>query len=464
MRHGLGIFYYANGSTYEGEWFENRKHGYAVFVNENGQAMYGFYKNDRLMRRIYVFNSLLETLIKKNMKEGEIEFKDSSRDDNMINSEIVANKIDDVEMSIQEEGVPVQNFKRRSRLRGTDSFLPRSRSRNGTNFSRINTKKKSFSNISAVKTIPVAKETEREEDPLITLRNNVYMKIVKVKDFIHDEGRDMIKFRLCEVLLRHHSIVKDWYRIYSEKNSKQYDEGFFVTISGFWQLLIDTRLINGRLNYVSFCRILGSYAMRDFELFYDEKRVKSQIELMKKYDFEKDSILGSTSSSKNDNDSIFHSAEDVESQDEVNEKIKIVLIDKYNQKEKKSRKMVGQDKVLLQRFFINALISKATKIFLILLGAIYLKTGSIQKLPEQINKIFKNRIQPIISGKVRPKMIVNEHANIVKETESIFERFDGYLREIFNVKRKICANLKKGELMDLKSFIDIIAVPEPANL
>lgn len=88
----------------------------------------------------------------------------------------------------------------------------------------------------------------------------------------------------------------------------------------------------------------------------------------------------------------------------------------------------------------------------------YLKTGSIQKLPEQINKIFKNRIQPIISGKVRPKMIVNEHANIVRETEAILDRFDGYLKEIFNVRRRICSNLKKGELMDLKSFIDIIAV------
>lgn len=350
MRHGLGIFYYANGATYEGEWFENYKEGYAVFVDENGQAMYGFYKKDRLVRRIYVASTLLETLIKKqvvnygNQNEGR-EFFDNSKDENMLNNP---------EFFDQDDSINVNNNNNKS-----IEEIPEP----------IQKENSSFSGISEVKKPESAKKKEEIneiEDPLKSLKNNLYMKIVKVKDFIHDEGREKVKKKLCEVLLRHHSRVKDWYRIYSEKNSKEYEEGFFVTVSGFWQLLIDTRLINGRLNYVSFCRLISSYAMRDFEIKYDEKKVKGQIELMKKYDFEERNDLfkhkeepdfGAKESNSFFIDSQVEEEEGLRVDNEINEKIKFVLVENYIEKKKKSGNIMKDDKVLLQRFFINALIS-----------------------------------------------------------------------------------------------------------
>lgn len=75
-----------------------------------------------------------------------------------------------------------------------------------------------------------------------------------------------------------------------------------------------------------------------------------------------------------------------------------------------------------------------------------------------MNKFFKTRIHPIISGKVRPKLIVNEAGNIISQSEKIIFQFDGFFNKIFGVKRRICAKGKKGELMDLKSFIDILIV------
>ena len=46
-RHGFGIFQYANGAKYEGEWSENLKHGKAIYSTENGRQYVGLFENDR---------------------------------------------------------------------------------------------------------------------------------------------------------------------------------------------------------------------------------------------------------------------------------------------------------------------------------------------------------------------------------------------------------------------------------
>ncbi|TMW59024.1 hypothetical protein Poli38472_007169 [Pythium oligandrum] len=49
LRHGRGIFYYANGARYEGEWRENVKHGNGVFLYEDGRVFKGRFQDDRAM-------------------------------------------------------------------------------------------------------------------------------------------------------------------------------------------------------------------------------------------------------------------------------------------------------------------------------------------------------------------------------------------------------------------------------
>jgi MORN repeat len=51
-RHGYGVFYYANGSKYEGEWEHNLKCGFAVFTEDNGNLTQGYFKADKLIRNI----------------------------------------------------------------------------------------------------------------------------------------------------------------------------------------------------------------------------------------------------------------------------------------------------------------------------------------------------------------------------------------------------------------------------
>ena len=52
LRHGKGVFYYSNGSKYEGDWFKNLKHGpYGVFTFEDGTTYEGPFENDRMVNR-----------------------------------------------------------------------------------------------------------------------------------------------------------------------------------------------------------------------------------------------------------------------------------------------------------------------------------------------------------------------------------------------------------------------------
>lgn len=76
LRHGLGIFYYANGSTYEGHWAENKKHGYAMFTDENGEVSHCYFVNDRLIRKIEVTDNLINSFAKnKDIKNKYVKYK-----------------------------------------------------------------------------------------------------------------------------------------------------------------------------------------------------------------------------------------------------------------------------------------------------------------------------------------------------------------------------------------------------
>jgi len=50
-RNGRGIFYYANGSKYDGEWSGDLKHGDGTFVFEDGTIYEGPFNNDKMVNR-----------------------------------------------------------------------------------------------------------------------------------------------------------------------------------------------------------------------------------------------------------------------------------------------------------------------------------------------------------------------------------------------------------------------------
>lgn len=50
MRDGFGVFYYANGSKYEGYWKDNMKEGFAFYTDENGKTSLIQFSKDRMLK------------------------------------------------------------------------------------------------------------------------------------------------------------------------------------------------------------------------------------------------------------------------------------------------------------------------------------------------------------------------------------------------------------------------------
>ncbi|KAK1940995.1 Radial spoke head 10 B [Phytophthora citrophthora] len=53
LRHGRGVFFYANGARYEGEWKANVKDGYGLFFYEDGRVFVGLFRQDRSVQGAY---------------------------------------------------------------------------------------------------------------------------------------------------------------------------------------------------------------------------------------------------------------------------------------------------------------------------------------------------------------------------------------------------------------------------
>lgn len=150
LRHGLGTFYYANGSTYEGSWEANQKHGYALYSDENGEVEYCYFENDKIVRKIPVSETLLDSL---------------------VNQQGLKNKF--------------QQF-RSSKARGEASRQVEV----STSLQRPEQEEKEKEKEEISKPVEVEEVESEEEDP--EEAQNVYRRLVDVKDLMTEESRRKI--------------------------------------------------------------------------------------------------------------------------------------------------------------------------------------------------------------------------------------------------------------------------------
>ena len=87
-----------------------------------------------------------------------------------------------------------------------------------------------------------------------------------------------------------------------------------------------------------------------------------------------------------------------------------------------------------------------------------MKTGSIHKLPQQIDTIFKKRVHPIVTGKIRPKSMIPEEELILSQCQVFLKRYDNHLDEIFENGRLMTCVMKKGDTIDLHTFFKLMIV------
>ena len=48
MRHGIGLFVWKDGSSYEGDWFEDKINGVGSYIWPDGRKYEGTWKNNNM--------------------------------------------------------------------------------------------------------------------------------------------------------------------------------------------------------------------------------------------------------------------------------------------------------------------------------------------------------------------------------------------------------------------------------
>lgn len=150
--------------------------------------------------------------------------------------------------------------------------------------------------------------------------------------------------QLAEVMLRYHSQMKMWYAACSAANETDYEEGFFMDQGSLWKMIINNRLSNGKLNIVNLSRLLSKYGRKEFDLHFEAIKLKDEIDLIQKYDFESTEIESELSR--------------FDDPQYMVTKLENLVVEDYIYEKKRRLNQYSSSKILLFRAFINALIRR----------------------------------------------------------------------------------------------------------
>ena len=240
MRNGSGVFYYSNGSKYEGEWVDNLKEGFAIFTYEDGRTFIGSYKNDKI-----VPNS------NKDFRADNSELnitRNALQDDSLLKKPAVA-------AAASTNG-------------GVGENSP----------SKRGTKKLQATTLTFEK--PEVKEPLRGSE----VDNNPYDAMLDISDLFTDEDEEQAYIQIKEVknlLLRYNSGLKQLYRFYTGKQLTNSEESFSLTMKMFWKMLRDAKVLSPKVTIASFDRLFVQGAKNTFTLQTTQQALRKNLYLAK---------------------------------------------------------------------------------------------------------------------------------------------------------------------------------------
>lgn len=114
--------------------------------------------------------------------------------------------------------------------------------------------------------------------------------------------------------------------------------------SSLWKFITNNRLNNGKLNTVNLSRLLARYGHKEFDIHFEGSKLKDEVDLIQKYDFESSEIENELSRFDDPN--------------YMASKLESLLLEDYSYNKKRKNNMYNPSKILLFRSFINGIISK----------------------------------------------------------------------------------------------------------
>lgn len=85
-----------------------------------------------------------------------------------------------------------------------------------------------------------------------------------------------------------------------------------------------------------------------------------------------------------------------------------------------------------------------------------MKTGSTFKLANNIDKIIRTRIEPLMDGRIKPKKIVGEESAIISKSKAVLAKYEKEFKELYSIGNKRGYKYAEGDSLDLKTFFLIL--------
>ena len=235
------------------------------------------------------------------------------------------------------------------------------------------------------KSAPESPKTRATNQAKKEVEQNPFRKLIDISDLIEFEQNPIEVEKECQnILLRHNTSLKDWYKLYAKKiEATKTEESFSLTLRQVWRFLRDTKVIGPDCSLAQFDRVynqgkknhftlLGQSEVNKFDFIYSSKGQNKTVKGVKDHD----------DSSSSDEE------EEEENLEELHKRLGIEPDDIH-----------FSQKVILQRQFFEAVVRAAS--------VKYANSCELQNLAQKLDSLFTQHLVPNV-GKNKCKTVEEE--------------------------------------------------------
>ena len=299
LRHGMGTFYYADGSKYQGQWRDGMKQGLAEHMRDDGSCLEGIFEKDRLTVKLAIRLDEKDSLLCNHLTNqedipdvGNVTLGESTVGTNLRianplgdeqSKDMVDSKPDILNHSISHQfaslGALNPTLNRSAATIVPSSFKPDQPVLPGS---------KPDSDASKL-TAAARRAAQRAKLPPVPkvvahLQANPYLGLVNLDDILERhsiEERFTLTPIIIETFLRVHSQLKEIYTHYCKEHPGKSRNGTVFTRADWWNFIREYRLCTCRATAIQVDRLIANGKKNNYQLESPLTEVSATVERIK---------------------------------------------------------------------------------------------------------------------------------------------------------------------------------------
>ncbi len=243
VREGHGIFFYANGSMYIGQWRSNMKDGWGKFVYEDGSEFEGYFSKDRMLDKSV--GTAGKTLTAGIQAAPDI-----------AAAQALQKEIEKVAKAVAPKPPPAKGEKQPKEVaKQPPPVRP-----------RIEVESNPYNKMIDCSDLVVMEQllldTQQQKQQASPSKSPGHPGQISTKP-------KEIQEEVSNIMLTHHSELKQWYKFFTGVDRIDFEEGFMMVARQFWRLLAVCKVLNPAFTLAQFDRIYLKGRKTSFSLKYN---------------------------------------------------------------------------------------------------------------------------------------------------------------------------------------------------